>query len=92
MALFQCSSCGCVEDSALCHYWSARLRQTPPVCSACDPKIAKWHGEFPQESARGWKADERGFLVWDKSDVEQWLGQLIDFVEKEDFVSLHPTR
>ena len=49
MSLFQCSKCGCAEDTALCHYWSARLRETIPVCSACDPGIGKWHGEFPQE-------------------------------------------
>ncbi len=44
MALFSCSKCGCVEDTALCHFWSARLRQMPTVCSACDPAIGKWHG------------------------------------------------
>ena len=49
MALFPCSKCGCVEDTALCHFWSARLRQMPTVCSACDPTIGKWHGEFPRE-------------------------------------------
>ena len=49
MSIFQCSSCGCGEDTALCHYWSARVRETTPVCSACDPKIAKWHDQFPRE-------------------------------------------
>jgi hypothetical protein len=49
MALFRCSKCGCNDDTALCHYWSARFREMPPVCSACDPKIAKWHGEFPRK-------------------------------------------
>jgi hypothetical protein len=77
MALFPCSNCGCVEDTALCRYWSARLRQTPPLCSACDPKIAQWHGEFEQQSAKDWTADERGFLIWSKGDVERWLGQRI---------------
>lgn len=48
MALFRCSRCGCEDDTALCHYWAARLRETPAVCSVCDPKIGKWHGEFPQ--------------------------------------------
>jgi hypothetical protein len=23
MSLFRCSKCGCAEDTALCHYWSA---------------------------------------------------------------------
>ena len=43
MSYFECSKCGCAEDTALCYYWSAKLRQTPMLCSACDPKIAKWH-------------------------------------------------
>jgi hypothetical protein len=49
MSFFQCPKCLCAEDTALCHYWSARLRETTPVCSACDSKIGKWHGEFPRE-------------------------------------------
>jgi hypothetical protein len=28
MSLFKCQKCGCGEDTALCHYWSARLRET----------------------------------------------------------------
>ena len=50
MSLFQCRKCGCGEDTELCHYWSARIRETALLCSACDPKIAKWHGESPRES------------------------------------------
>jgi hypothetical protein len=82
MALFPCSRCGCVEDTALCHFWSARLRQMPTVCSACDPAIGKWHGEFPREPARHWTNDERGFLLWNKKEVEDWLGQPIEVIEK----------
>ena len=48
MATFRCSRCGCDDDTALCNYWSSRVRDIPPVCSACDPKIAKWHGQFPR--------------------------------------------
>jgi hypothetical protein len=48
MATFRCGKCGCDEDTALCNYWSARVRDKLPVCSACDPKIAKWHGQFPR--------------------------------------------
>jgi hypothetical protein len=48
MATFRCSNCGCDEDTALCNYWSARVRDIPPLCSACDSKIGKWHGEFPR--------------------------------------------
>jgi hypothetical protein len=50
------------------HYWSAKLRQTPMLCSACDPKIAKWHGQFPQEPAQNWINDrmvcEVALSVW----------------------------
>jgi hypothetical protein len=49
MSFFKCRKCGCAEDTALCHYWSARLWETTPVCSACDPTVGKWHGEFPRE-------------------------------------------
>jgi hypothetical protein len=48
MATFRCGKCGCNEDTALCNYWSARVRDRLPVCSACDPKIGKWHGQFPR--------------------------------------------
>jgi hypothetical protein len=77
MPLFPCRKCDCIEDTALCHYWSARLRQTSALCSACDPTIGKWHGEFPKESAQGWIRDRDGFLL-DKRAVERWLGQPID--------------
>ena len=49
MATFRCSKCGCQEDTALCNYWSARIQQTPLLCSACDPKIRSWHGEFSRQ-------------------------------------------
>jgi hypothetical protein len=48
MATFRCSKCGCHEDTALCNYWSDRVRDLPPVCSACDPRIERWHGQFPR--------------------------------------------
>jgi hypothetical protein len=76
MSFFQCSECNCVEDTALCHYWSARLRETPTLCSACDPRIAKWHGQFPREPAKDWITDRRG-LLYKKNEVERWLGQPI---------------
>jgi hypothetical protein len=80
MAFFRCSRCQCKEDTALCNYWSARLKQQPALCSACDPKIAKWHGEFARESADGWHSDERGLLTWSKREVEDWLGQPIEVI------------
>jgi hypothetical protein len=46
--IFRCSKCGCHDDSAVGHYWSARLRDAAPLCSVCDPKIHKWHNEFPR--------------------------------------------
>jgi hypothetical protein len=49
MAFFRCVKCDCEEDTALCNYWTARLQEIPPVCSACDPKIGKWHGQFPRK-------------------------------------------
>jgi hypothetical protein len=48
MARFRCGTCGCEEDTALCNYWSARIQGMPPICSACDPKIGKWHDQFPR--------------------------------------------
>ena len=61
MSLFQCSECGCVENTALCcyHYiksgmWEELVGTLP--CSACTPatfsdgtpndKGGRWHNEF----------------------------------------------
>ena len=61
MSLFQCSECGCVENTALCNYsyitcgfWDELKGKMP--CSACTPdkfnngtnniKGGKWHGKF----------------------------------------------
>jgi hypothetical protein len=63
MSLFQCRKCGCGEDTALCHYWSARLWEREPLCSACDPTVGKWHGEFPREA----------FELRHKREIERWL-------------------
>jgi hypothetical protein len=79
MSFFQCSKCGGVEDTALCNYWSSHIREMPTLCSDCDPKIAKWHGQFPQGSAKGWMTDKRG-LLYRKSEVERWLGQPIEII------------
>jgi hypothetical protein len=74
MSFFECSRCHCVEDTALCRYWLNRLHQTPVLCSACDPKIARWHDQFQRESAEHWVSDNRGF-VFSRKEVEDWLGQ-----------------
>jgi hypothetical protein len=63
MSLFQCSECGCAEDTALCRYWSARRREVKPQCSACDPDIGKWHGEFQREP----------YAVRKKREINRWL-------------------
>jgi hypothetical protein len=69
MSLFQCCKCGCAEDTTLCHYWSARVRDVRPMCSACDPSIGQWHGEFARVP----------FKLQHKQEVEQWLGLSLDF-------------
>lgn len=57
MSLFQCYECGCRENTALCNFWvrmcnakESGWRAAPSkpwmLCSACDPKINQWHGEF----------------------------------------------
>lgn len=53
MSLFQCYACGCRENTATCNFWSrieGQWRGLPSqpwmLCSACDPGIGKWHGEF----------------------------------------------
>lgn len=61
MPLFKCEQCGCVENTALSNYWTRNLNwdrlpeppNHPALCSACDPKIGKWHNQFPQ---RPWDA------------------------------------
>jgi len=68
MSLFQCCKCGNAEDTALCHYWAARVRGVRPMCSACDPSIGKWHGEFARVL----------FQLQHKQEVEQWLGLSLD--------------
>ena len=83
MPLFACSKCNCVEDTALSHYWGARLRQTAALCSACDPAIGKWHAEFPRESADAFVNDRDGFLL-DKRAVERWLGQPIEILPRRN--------
>jgi len=83
MSFFSCSKCGCLEDTALCHYWSARVRRLPVLCSACDPTIAKWHGEFARElTGEGWAKDERGALIWNRREIEDWLGTPIEVIGK----------
>ena len=69
MSLFRCPKCGCAEDTALCHYWSARLRDTAPDC---DPNVGKWRGEFPREP----------FPLRHKREFERWLGVSIEIIRE----------
>lgn len=68
MSLFVCSGCGCVENTALSN-WAVRFLDkgadgsvSPPRCSACDPEIGRWHGEFKRRSAVGWVLGKDGHL------------------------------
>lgn len=50
MSLYQCEECGCRENTALAGYWSRNDTnsgcQGRALCSACDPDIGRWHGQF----------------------------------------------
>jgi hypothetical protein len=55
----------------------------PLLCSACDPAIGRWHGQFPRRpAAGGWVTDGRGRLIWNKSEIEDWLGTPIEILGK----------
>lgn len=63
MPIFACRECGCIENTALSNYWSATtLESKPALCSACDPAIGKWHGQFTRRSASGMLVDQNGHL------------------------------
>jgi len=47
MSLFVCDQCGHVENTALCYFWM-REKGDPAYCSACDPRMGRWHGAFPR--------------------------------------------
>jgi hypothetical protein len=67
MPCFKCENCGCIENSALGHYWSRGLSHfkgtefEKALCSECTPlkfpdgsnnkEGGKWHGKFPKEFA-----------------------------------------
>jgi hypothetical protein len=60
----------------------------PLLCSACDPAIGHWHGQFPRRSAAdGWVTDGRGRLIWNKSEIEDWLGTPIEISRQAGVVA-----
>jgi len=61
MSIFRCSKCGCAENTAVSHYHT-REKNSPPLCSECDPSIGKWHGRFPKISAEEY-VEKDGFLI-----------------------------
>lgn len=63
MPLFQCSQCGCVENTALSDYWwDVQREKQQPRCSEC--KTGQWHGAFPKQDAaeEGYRLGADGFL------------------------------
>lgn len=68
MPLFACRECGCVENTACSNYWSrTTLEGKSALCSACDPKIGKWHGKFTRRPAAGMLVDQEGHL-WGQAE------------------------
>jgi hypothetical protein len=45
------------------HSCPAPQWETEPLCSACDPTVGKWHGEFLREP----------FEVGHQREIERWL-------------------
>jgi hypothetical protein len=73
MSIFQCDVCGAVENTATSDYWTRGLDaprgapKPPPLCSACDPGINKWHGSFYRRPAAIYKLASDGFLYSDEA-------------------------
>ncbi|MDP3985620.1 MAG: hypothetical protein Q8P82_02545 [bacterium] len=56
MSLFRCTKCNCVENTAVSRYWFRG--SGPALCSACDPALGTWHGQFEREDT-----DKAGYVV-----------------------------
>jgi hypothetical protein len=74
MPLFLCTKCGCVENTACCHYWSRNIvagAEIPPVCSVCDPAIGKWHSRFARTfpPANAVRPDRGNFIAYVMCEV-----------------------
>jgi hypothetical protein len=74
MPVFRCEKCGCMENTALCHYWSRFQGRDKPnlpaLCSECDPGIGKWHGRFEKKPATGMLVGNDGFLYGPEENLE----------------------
>lgn len=80
MPIYQCSKCGCIENTASGRYWSqVYLLKEKALCSECDPKVKKWHGRFEKISAKGMAIGEDGFLYDSESPPSHT--KLIGFIE-----------
>jgi hypothetical protein len=87
MPIFACRECGCIENTALSNFWvRTQLENKPALCSACDPEINEWHGEFERRSASGMLVDENGH-VWGRDENVprhcKVLGAVLPETEKE---------
>ena len=61
MPLFECTECHALENTALCNYWTRAFDGLPPVCSACDPELKRWHGLFDKRETTDEDRGEPGF-------------------------------
>src|SRR5262245_1492785 len=88
MPLFECVTCGVVENTAICEYWSQQheyleehdtLENFAGECSQC--RLGTWHGEFPRMAAKNShyvRDDHTGFLL-EPPDEQQKRRQIIEF-------------
>ena len=68
MSLVRCTKCGCVENTACCH-WFDHLEDKQYLCSECDPEIGRWHGRFAKTSADGFFFDD-SHLIYEPEEVD----------------------
>lgn len=77
MSLYFCTKCHTVENTATGGYWLQQMAaienphvEFKPLCSACNPEIGEWHGQFPREKVTAdWLQDRRGF-IWRAHQTE----------------------
>lgn len=69
MPLFECSEefCRALDNtSGTCtNYWKLMMKSQPPLCSACDPEIGEWHGQFEKRTAKeaNYRKAKDGFFI-----------------------------